>query len=178
MVLERLFARRPAKAAGQALYAAAAGQARTPAFYVDLGVPDTPEGRFELYVMHVVLVLHRLKGQGAQAQETSQALFDAFVRALDGALHELGVGYTGVPKRMKRLGQAFYGRVKSYEAALAALPETSELQAVIGRTLLADAPDGDARALAAYAAQAARLLAAQPLDSLLHGRLDWPAVIP
>jgi cytochrome b pre-mRNA-processing protein 3 len=176
MILERLFARRPAKAAGQALYASAAGQARSPGFYLAMGVPDTPEGRFELYVMHVVLLLHRLKGQGDQAAETSQAVFDAFVRALDGALHELGVGYVGVPKRMKRLGQAFYGRVKSYEAALAALPALDELEAVTGRTLLAEVEGGDARALAAYAADANRLLAAQPLDSLLQGRLDWPAV--
>jgi cytochrome b pre-mRNA-processing protein 3 len=176
MVLERLFARRPAKAAGQALYASAAGQARSPGFYVAMGVPDTPEGRFELYVMHVVLLLHRLKGQGDQAAETSQAVFDVFVRALDGALHELGVGYNGVPKRMKRLGQAFYGRVKSYEAALGRLPEQGELQALVARTVLADAEGGDSAGLAAYAAEANRLLAAQPIDSILQGRLDWPAV--
>jgi cytochrome b pre-mRNA-processing protein 3 len=141
-----------------------------------MGVPDTPEGRFELYVMHVVLLLHRLKGQGDQAAETSQVVFDTFVRALDGALHELGVGYTGVPKRMKRLGQAFYGRVKSYEAALGLLPEQGELQALVARTVLADARDGDAAGLAGYAAEASRLLAAQPVDSILQGRLDWPAV--
>jgi cytochrome b pre-mRNA-processing protein 3 len=176
MLLERLFARRPTKAAGQALYASAAGQARSPGLYLAMGAPDTPEGRFELYTLHLVLLLQRLKGQGEQAAETSQAAFDAYVRALDGALHELGVGYTKVPKRMKRLGQAFYGRVQSYEAALAALPELDELQALISRTVLADAESGDARALAAYAAEASRLLAAQPLDSLLQGRLDWPAV--
>jgi cytochrome b pre-mRNA-processing protein 3 len=176
MLIERLFARRPAKAAGQALYASAAGQARSPGLYLAMGVPDTPEGRFELYTLHVVLVLHRLKGQGEQATETSQVVFDVFVRALDGALHELGVGYTGVPKRMKRLGQAFYGRVKSYEAALAALPSLDELQAVVAATVLAEAPGGDAGALATYAAEASRLLAAQPLESLLQGRLDWPAV--
>lgn len=176
MVLERLFARRPSKAAGQALYASAAGQARAPAFYLAMGVPDTPEGRFELYTLHLILVLSRLKGQGAQAAETSQAAFDAYVRALDGALHELGVGYTGVPKRMKRLGAAFYGRVKSYEGALAALPDLAELEGLIGRTVLAEASGGDARGLAAYAAEASRLLAGQSLDSLLQGRLDWPAV--
>lgn len=176
MLLERLFARRPTKAAGQALYASAAGQARSPGLYLAMGAPDTPEGRFELYTLHLVLVLHRLKGQGEQAGETSQAAFDAYVRALDGALHEMGVGYTKVPKRMKRLGQAFYGRVQSYEAALAALPELDPLEALIWRTVLAEVEGGDARALAAYTAEATRLLAAQPLESLLQGRLDWPAV--
>lgn len=176
MLLERLFARRPTRAAGQALYAAAAAQARRPGLYLAMGAPDTPEGRFELYTLHVVLVLNRLKGQGDQAAETSQALFDTYVRALDGALHELGVGYTRVPKRMKQLGQAFYGRVKSYEAALAALPDLGEMEALVGRTVLAEVEGADPKALAAYAAEASRLLAAEPLESLLQGRLDWPAV--
>jgi cytochrome b pre-mRNA-processing protein 3 len=177
MLIERLFARRPAKAAGQALYASAAGQARNPGFYLAMGAPDTPEGRFELYTLHVVLLLHRLKGQGDQAAETAQVVFDAYVRALDGALHELGVGYTKVPKRMKQLGSTFYGRVKAYEEALASPQPGEELEALVGRTVLADAGGGDARALAAYAAEAVRMLAAQPLDSLLQGRLDWPAVM-
>lgn len=176
MVLERLFARRPAKAAGQALYASAAGQARSPGFYLAMGVPDTPEGRFELYSLHVVLLLHRLKGEGEQAAETAQVVFDTFVRALDGALHELGVGYTKVPKRMKQLGSAFYGRVKAYDEALAAMPQAQELEALVGRTVLLEAGGGDARALAAYVAEASRMLAAQPLEALLQGRLDWPAV--
>src|ERR1044072_3303494 len=98
MVFQRLFARRPAKAAGQALYASAARQARRPAFYSRMGAPDTAEGRFEIYSLHVPLLLHRLKGAGEQARETSQATFDAFVQALDDALREMGVGDVTVPK--------------------------------------------------------------------------------
>ena len=40
-----------------ALYGAIVAQARLPAFYRDYGVPDTVEGRFELIVLHLALLL-------------------------------------------------------------------------------------------------------------------------
>ncbi|HEX4095815.1 MAG TPA: ubiquinol-cytochrome C chaperone family protein, partial [Caulobacteraceae bacterium] len=60
MLLQRLFRAPPAQDAGRGLYAAAALQARRPVFYRALGVADTVEGRFELYSLHVALVLIRL----------------------------------------------------------------------------------------------------------------------
>ena len=106
MVLQRLFAAPPTQAAGQALYTASARQARQPVFYRDLGVADSGEGRFELYTLHVALILIRLKGQGAAAADAAQRLFDAYVRALDDALREMGVGDLSVGKKMRKLGRA------------------------------------------------------------------------
>ena len=60
-MLKRFFQPRPARIAGEALYAAAAAQARTPGFYRELGVQDTREGRFELYTLHVILLMDRLR---------------------------------------------------------------------------------------------------------------------
>src|SRR5678815_3207519 len=107
-MLKRLFKPRPAQAAGEALYASTVAQARTPALYAELGAPDTREGRFEIYSLHVYLLLERLKDQGPQAADTGQALFDAYVSALDNALREMGVGDLSVGKRMRKLGEAFY----------------------------------------------------------------------
>lgn len=173
--LKRLFQPRAAVEAGRRLYTVVSGQARQPALYLEGGVGDTPEGRFELYVLHTVLVLHRLKGQGPQAAETAQALFDAFVKNLDLALRELGVGDLSVGKKMRKLGEAFYGRVKNYDEALALLPDQGPLQAVIARTVLADQQGADPRVLSAYAVACADALAAQPLDEVLDSRLAWPA---
>ena len=123
MSLSRLFSPRPAVLAGRRLYDCAAAQARSPAFYAVMGAPDTVEGRFELYSLHVALLLRRLKGQGPQAAETAQGLFDAYVQALDDALREMGVGDLSVGKKMRKLGEAFYGRVKAYDEAFSALPD-------------------------------------------------------
>ena len=165
--ISRLFRPRAAVEAGRRLYASAAAQARQPAFYASAGAPDTPTGRFELYTLHVVLLLHRLKGGGARAAETGQALFDAYCRSLDGALRELGVGDLSVGKKMRKLGEAFYGRAKSYDAAFAELPDSAALRATIARTVFDNSPEGDADAVTAYALRTVAALAAQPLDALL-----------
>jgi cytochrome b pre-mRNA-processing protein 3 len=174
MMLSRLFSPRPAVLAGRKLYASAAAQARTPAFYLAMGAPDTVEGRFELYTLHVAMVLRRLKGQGTQASETAQALFDAYVKSLDHALREMGVGDLSVGKKMRKLGEAFYGRVKNYDEAFAALPDSAPLGAIIGRTVLLGQEGARAAPLVDYAAAAMAGLEGQALDALLQGEASWP----
>ncbi len=173
-MLRRWFAPRPATVTGRKLFASLSAQARNPALYREGEAPDTPEGRFEVYVMHVVLVLHRLKGQGPQAGEISQAVFDTFLHNLDEGLRDLGVGDLSVGKKMRKLGEAIYGRVKGYDVALASLPDRATLQALVGRTLFGrdDAPQ--AAAFARYAAVASERLAAESLEQLYQGQFQWP----
>jgi cytochrome b pre-mRNA-processing protein 3 len=167
MFFDRLFRPRPARLAGQALYAAAASQARQPGFYTRLRTPDTREGRFELYTLHVILLVERLRGQGAAAAETSQAVFDAYIRGLDDAFRELGVGDLSVGKKMKKLGEAFYGRLRAYDDAA----DPQALEALFARTVGAEA---DAAGLARYVTAARDHLAVQPLEDVLAGSVSWP----
>src|SRR5262249_18838863 len=119
----RLFRRDPQAATIAALYGAIVAQARNPAFYLEYGVPDTPEGRFDMIVLHLALVCRRLgRAQGpdqAPARSVSQAVFDMFCRDMDHNLREMGVSDIGVPKKMRKLGEAFYGRLDAYDRALA-----------------------------------------------------------
>ena len=173
MLLDRLFRPRPAQAMGRALYAQIVEQARLPALYEALGCPDTVEGRFELYSLHLVLVLERLRAGEARAAELSQALFDTYVKGLDDGLREMGVGDLSVGKKMRRLGEAFYGRGKSYDAALADLPDRAALTALLGRTVYDGADPGRAPELAAYVLRQRAALAAQPIERLLGGEIEW-----
>lgn len=166
-----MFGLRPAATAGRRLYLQAVEQARQPVFYARWGAPDTADGRFELYSLHVILLLHRLKGEGEAGAETAQALFDAYVKSLDDALREAGVGDLSVGKKVRKLGEAFMGRLKAYDAALAALPDRSELAAVVARTVYDGA--GEAAALTDYAARSAARLAQEPASTLLDGRAVW-----
>jgi len=172
-MLQRLFRPRPAQTTGRALYASVVEQSRQPALYERLGAPDTVEGRFEIYSLHVVLLLDRLRRQGDQATETSQVLFDTFVKALDHALREMGVGDLSVGKKMRKLGEAFYGRAKSYEEAFAELPDAGKLQELIARTVYAEADADRSAALATYVVGQRDALAEQALDALLDGRVSW-----
>jgi len=174
MLLDRLFRPRPALAAGRALYVRCVEQSRTPALYAELGAPDTVEGRFEVYSLHVVLLLDRLRAQGEAAAEVSQGLFDTYVKSLDHALREMGVGDLSVGRKMRKLGEAFYGRCKSYEAAFQALPDEGPLQALVIRTVYAEADAAPAPRLVAYVLAQRAALAGQALDRLLAGEVDWP----
>lgn len=177
-LLERLFRPRQARIAGEALYAGLVDQARRPELYRDLGVADRIDSRFELYVLHLSLVLARLKGEGEAAGETGQALFDAFVGALDDALRELGVGDLSVAKKMRKLAEAVYGRVVGYQNAVLA-GEADTLSELLARAVYGQEDAGDeARGLAAYALNTSQGLSMLRLEDILRGRLAWPEVKP
>lgn len=176
-MFQSLFRQRGPKIVGRGLYESAVERARDPLFYTGFGVADTVEGRFELYSLHVILLLHRLKGEGAQAGETAQVLFDIFISQLDHALREIGVGDLSVAKKMRKLGEAFYGRAKAYDAALDA-ESAAELEALLGRTVFeGDVAADRIPALAAYVRRVVAALAAEPLDTILEGRVDWPDLL-
>jgi len=179
-MLKRLFRPHPSHEVGRTLYAAVVDQSRLPPLYERLAAPDTVEGRFELYTLHVVLLLDRLNAPEPDAPEpaakaAAQALFDTYVKALDHALREMGVGDLSVGKKMRKLGEAFFGRVKSYHAAFAALPEPGALRDLLARTVYAEADAAQAPALADYVVAQRAHLAAQPLDGFLQGHVDWSA---
>jgi cytochrome b pre-mRNA-processing protein 3 len=80
----------------EAIYGAIVAQSRQPAFYLGLGVPDTVEGRFDLIVVHLWLVLRRLRA--VDAPQMSQQLFDALCSDIDANLREMGLGDLTVAK--------------------------------------------------------------------------------
>jgi cytochrome b pre-mRNA-processing protein 3 len=167
----------------QGLYGAIVAQARSAAFYSRYGVTDSVDGRFELIVLHLVLVLRRLAGEPeARAQPAAtpdfgrigQQLFDLFCRDLDDNLREMGIGDLAVPRKMRKFGEAFYGRQAAYGAALEAADEEA-LEKALARNILGMVQTGEnAERLARYVGAAARRLAAEADDELLAGRAVFP----
>jgi cytochrome b pre-mRNA-processing protein 3 len=171
-----------------ALYGAIVAQARSVAFYADYRVPDTVEGRFDLIVLHLVLLLNRLArpeaarglGQAFLGQELlgqellGQELFDAFCRDLDANLREMGVGDLAVPKRMQAFAEAFYGRQAAYLAALDAADERV-FEKALARNIFAAGNDAGAVQLARYARAAVTRLDAQDDGALIHGAVVFPS---
>jgi cytochrome b pre-mRNA-processing protein 3 len=154
------------------IYGVIVTQARQPAFYARLGIPDTPTGRYEMVVVHLFLVLERLRGGGGDAEALAQVLVDAFVADMDDSLRELGTGDVGVPRRVKRAAAGFYERSKDYRSALAHGGDT--LEKALARYLTAEAGGTRASALAVYVRAAAASLAAQSVGALTEGRLSFP----
>ncbi len=145
-----------------AIYGAIVAQARTPALYAGLGVPDTVDGRFEMVVLHTILVLHRLQSEDAAAQNIGQVIFDLHCTDMDRSLRELGIGDLGVPKRMKKMAEAFYGRAAVYRAAIEAGDRDGLATALARNVYRDDQRDARAGALADYVAASAARIAAAP----------------
>ena len=174
IMLKNLFRSRPRARPGEALYDLAVRQAREPAFYTALGVADRIDARFELYTLHVLLLVMRLRDEGDRGADPAQDLFDTYVSALDHALRELGVGDISVGKKMRKLGEAMYGRMTAYEPALRAA-DAEALAAGLARNVFGSDDPAVGRALAAYARDSRARLAAQDFEAVsVHP--DWAEI--
>src|SRR3546814_2336651 len=74
-----------------ALYAAIVARARVPHWYIDGGVPDTVDGRFDMIAAVLAMVLLRLEGDPAGSVPSTH-LAERFVDDMDGQLREIGIG--------------------------------------------------------------------------------------
>lgn len=158
----------------QRLYGAIVAQSRMPAFYRALDVPDTLEGRFDLLILHLHLIYRRL-GAEERFRAVGQAVFDCFVGDMDASLREVGIGDLAIPKRMRGLGEAFYGRAAAYDAALADADNARLAAALLRNVYSGDSNAGPAsERLAAYMRSAVAALSAQDTVAIAAGEVAFP----
>ncbi|MCW2219087.1 cytochrome b pre-mRNA-processing protein 3 [Bradyrhizobium japonicum] len=137
-------------------------------------MPDTVNGRFDLLLLHLWLLLRRLRTVQS-ATELSQALFDRFCEDMDDNLREMGIGDQTVPKRMRAFGEAFYGRVQAYDQAIEAGGEA--LAAAICKNILNGTDMDQARRLAAYARATEADLGRTDEATLLRASFKYPPAL-
>ena len=174
IMLQNLFRPRPRQRLGEPLYDLVVRQARDPRFYTDLGVADRIDARFELYTLHVLLLVMRLRDEGERGADAGQSLFDTYVSALDHALRELGVGDISVGKKMRKLGEAMYGRMTAYEPVLRD-SDRAALSEGLARNVFESADPAAGEALADYALGSRARLAAQTFAAVTE-RPDWAEI--
>jgi len=170
----RLFRRDAENRTIAALYGMIVTQARSHAFYASYGVPDTIEGRFDLIVLHLVLVLRRLARDNGPARSFGQRLFDTFCCDLDDNLRQMGIGDLAVPKHMRRFGEAFYGRQAAYVRAFDAEDERVFEKALARNIFQTDGVDDRAVRLGRYARAALAKLDAQEQGAFICGEVAFP----
>jgi cytochrome b pre-mRNA-processing protein 3 len=159
--------------AAELAYGRVVEQARQPGFFIDGGVPDTVDGRFELICLHAFLYLHRLKREQKRAAPLGQRFFDMMFADFDRSLREMGIGDLSVGREVKRMAQGFYGRVAVYEEGLEG--DDSVLRPALARNLFGTAPPNPAllEAMAGYVRREAARLSRQSTEELLAGRLSF-----
>lgn len=165
-----------------AVYGSAVAQARDPAFYLDVPVPDTVDGRFEMIILHVFLLIDRLRGQGDKATDLCQQLFDTLFDDMDRSLREMGVGDLSVGKKINTMAEAFYGRAGAYQDALDK-EDREELTAALTRNIFPEVSaenvsrDGIEK-LADYLVANRLELAGQAVDDIIVGKITFVPLAP
>ena len=165
MIFARFFGRKPS--AASRLYGAIVALARQEKFYTDMEVPDNLDGRFDMIVLNMYLVLDRLRGVSPKFR---QDLTDILFADLDRSLREMGVGDLSVSKKIRPMAEAFTGRLLAYAAA----QEQGELAMIeaVQRNIYAGATNPKANILVKWISDARATLAKNTDEALVGGELN------
>jgi len=169
-----LFRKNTATAPVYAVYSAIVAQSRQPRFYAEWLVPDTVTGRFDMISLHMALLFRRLRAETGEQKQFSQAVFDLFFKDMDRSLREMGVGDLGVPKRIQKMGNIFFGLLAALNEAMDR-HDSPALQAVLSRNIFNGASGPHVEALAEYLLAEDRALADQPATAITGGALNFEA---
>jgi cytochrome b pre-mRNA-processing protein 3 len=124
----------------RALYAQIVAKAREPHWYLDGGVADSVDGRFEMVSVIMALAVLRLERDADHAGDTA-LLTELYVDDMDAQLREFGVGDMIVGKRMGKLLGAFGGRLGALRDAMAG--DEAALDGFITRNLFGGEAPGE-----------------------------------
>jgi cytochrome b pre-mRNA-processing protein 3 len=168
-----LFRPNRVRQAAELAYRRVVEHARRPSFFTEGRIPDTVDGRFELICLHAFLYLRRLRREQPAAAALSQRFFDTMFADFDRSLREMGTGDLSVGREIKRMAEAFYGRVAAYERGLA--EDDAVLEAAVARNLFgtASATPACLAAMAGYVRREAAQLDRQRPADLLAGHVSF-----
>lgn len=167
-----LFRKNTATEPVYAIYSAIVAQSRQPIFYADWLVPDTVTGRFDMISLHMALLFRRLRSETGPQKDFSQAVFDLFFKDMDRSLREMGVGDLGVPKKIQKMGNIFFGLLASLSEAMDR-KDPLALEGVLSRNIFDGATGPHVRSLADYLLGEDAVLAAQPADAIIGGTIQF-----
>ena len=160
------------------IYQSVLAASRQPDLYIEFEIPDNLDSRFDMLCLHISLVMLRLRQLPEEIQKPlNQDLFDRFFADMDFTLREMGVGDLGVGKRVRKMSEAFMGRLTAYDEALTAR-DTDALGLAVARNLRRAETSCEAdKRMANYMIDKHQQLARLPDASLQDGEVDFVAVL-
>lgn len=167
-----LFRKNKASEPVLAVYSAIVAQSRRPIFYAEWLVPDTVTGRFDMISLHMALLFRRLRSESGPQKDFSQSVFDLFFADMDRSLREMGVGDLGVPKKIQKMGNIFFGLLAALNEAMDRNDRPS-LEAVLSRNIYDGTTGPHVAALADYLLDKDRVLATKSASDIAGGAISF-----
>jgi cytochrome b pre-mRNA-processing protein 3 len=159
------------------LYQQIVTQARQPSFYSVAKVSDSVDGRFELIVLHLFILLRCFRHDPITAS-ISQGLVNAMTEDMDRALRELGVGDLKIGRKVRTMVGIMHVRLSSYEVALEG--EDEMLSKVLSDSFCSErvtAFDTDVELMKIYVRRAIEGISRLPCRDLIQGDIVFPQLI-
>jgi cytochrome b pre-mRNA-processing protein 3 len=161
-------------AAARALYRSAVAAARRPEPYVAWQVPDDVAARFEMVILHCLVIARAVAGLGEPGHRVAQALADTLFADMEPVLRELGVADQSIGRQLLKLAETYLARAQALDPLWEGADDPA-FDAILRRNVFAEraVADGAVAALRGYLQAQARHVRAQPGEALLAGRIDW-----
>lgn len=173
-LLQRIFRPGPDRAELLPLYNEIVTAGRDPAWYLDGGVPDTLDGRFDILAALMALVLLRLEREPARPIQLATAMLtELFVEDMDGTLRQIGIGDLVVGKHMGRMVGALGGRLGAFRTAAG---DPAAMRAAVKRNIFHEAPPSEVALdfVAGRLERWALMLDGTQAESIVQGRMPSP----
>ena len=171
--LSKLLGRRGEHSAAKQLYEIMMDRALLPALYESRLADDTFDGRFETVTLHSALIMRRLRDHGEPGKLLADALYKRVFEGFDHALRERGAGDSSIARKVRGLGERFFGLARAIDTALDSEGQRVELRSVLVRNAVGG---GNPDHLALYLLQIDAYLADVPLEAFQTGDLIFPDV--
>ena len=114
-------------------------RARRPEPFLKGWVPDTIYGRFNMVTLVATLAMRRMRQDGGEGQALAKSFAELLFSDFDHALRENGVGDSSIARRIRKMGEEFYGLAKAVDSALEGGGPKQALTEVLQRNVQADA---------------------------------------
>ena len=125
--------------------------ARTPEIYQKKWVADDFDGRQNMVALVATVLFRKFRQFDETGERMADAVYKEIFSGFDHALREEGVGDASIARRMRKIGEHFFGLAQAMDQALKGTSAQAELERVIVRNVQTDAEL--ASALAAWLIQ-------------------------
>jgi cytochrome b pre-mRNA-processing protein 3 len=152
-------------------------QSRNPIFYTQMGVPDDLSGRYNMIVIHLLILFASTKGlDGGDAQGLRQQVLERFIREMEAMVRDFGVDDARAQDEVRHIVDLCSKQIMAYDNAIA----NGDKKGLSAEILTAfqqvhDNSRADTDALAGYILNAVASVQAQPRASILNGHFEFPA---
>ncbi|MEM1088305.1 MAG: ubiquinol-cytochrome C chaperone family protein [Pseudomonadota bacterium] len=156
----------------KAWYSEIMAKAREPRPFQIGAVDDTLEGRFAMVSLVSTLVLRTLREVGPEGRELADGVYREVFSGFDYGLREEGVGDSSIARKIRKMGEEFFGLARAVDAVL--LGESDErLPDVLERNGVANR--GYGQDLSDWAQARISELEALDAEALMKADIGWVA---